>query len=92
MMAAARPSAVLAPGVFLDSVRQAAADLDVDLLGTFADLERLPEAGADLPPVKPDDVCYCNSPPAVPISNRRGCHSPSAARECTWVLRATHSK
>jgi len=58
MMAAARPSAVLAPGVFLDSVRQAAAGLDVELLGTFADLERLPEAGADLPPVKPDDVCY----------------------------------
>ena len=77
MMAAARPSAVLAPGVFLDSVRQAAADLDVDLLGTFADLERLPEAGADLPPVKPDDVCYLQfssgstrSPTGVAVTHR----------------------
>jgi len=77
MMAAARPSAVLAPGVFLDSVRQAAADLDVGLLGTFADLERLPEAGADLPPVKPDDVCYLQfssgstrSPTGVAVTHR----------------------
>src|SRR5260221_11747440 len=58
MMAAAQPRAVVAPGVFLESVRQAAVRLGVDLVGTVQDLEQMPEADADLPAVEPDDVCY----------------------------------
>ena len=58
MLASARPSAVLAPGVFLDSVRHATVGLGVDLVGAFADLDRMPEDGADLPAVNQDNVCY----------------------------------
>jgi fatty-acyl-CoA synthase len=77
MLAGARPRAVLAPTVFLDSVRQAAAGLEVGLVGTFEDLERMPENGADLPPVQPDDVCYLQfssgstrSPTGVSVTHR----------------------
>jgi fatty-acyl-CoA synthase len=77
MLASAGPSAVLAPAVFLDSVRQAAAGLEVALVGTFEDLEQIPESGADLPPVKPDDVCYLQfssgstrSPTGVSVTHR----------------------
>ena len=77
MMAAARPRAVLAPGVFLDSVRQAAAGLEVDLIGTVEELEKIPEAALDLPPVKQDDVCYLQyssgstrSPTGVAVTHR----------------------
>jgi fatty-acyl-CoA synthase len=55
MLASARPSAVLAPGVFLDMVRHAAAGVEVS---TFEDWERMPEDGADLPPVGHDALCY----------------------------------
>ncbi len=58
MLASARPSAVLAPGVFLDSVREASAGLGLELVGAFADLERMPEDGSDLPAVREDDLCY----------------------------------
>jgi fatty-acyl-CoA synthase len=58
MMAAGRPRAVLSPRVFLDSVRQAASGLEVELIGTFDDFQLMPEAGADLPLVKQEDVCY----------------------------------
>src|ERR1700761_2493617 len=58
MMAAAHPRAMIAPRIFLESVRQAALSLDVDLVGTVEDLEQMPEADADLPSVNPDDVCY----------------------------------
>jgi fatty-acyl-CoA synthase len=77
MLASARPSAVLAPGVFIDSVRHAAAGLGIGLVGTFEDLERMPEDGADLPPVKQDDVCYLQfssgstrSPTGVSVTHR----------------------
>jgi fatty-acyl-CoA synthase len=58
MMEAARPLAVIAPKVFLESARQAAAGLDVELVGTAEDLDQIPEAGADLPAAEADDVCY----------------------------------
>src|ERR1700761_9292485 len=51
MMTSARPRAVIAPKVFLETVRQAAVRLNVDLIGTVEDLEQLPEADADLPAV-----------------------------------------
>ena len=77
MMSAAQPRAVIAPGVFLESVRQAAVRLDVDLVGTIQDLEQLPEADADLPAVEPDDVCYLQfssgstrSPTGVSVTHR----------------------
>jgi fatty-acyl-CoA synthase len=77
MMAAAQPRAVVAPGVFLESVRQAALRLDVDLIGTVEDLELIPEADADLPAVEPDDVCYLQfssgstrSPTGVAVTHR----------------------
>jgi fatty-acyl-CoA synthase len=58
MMEAAQPVAVIAPGVFLDSARQAAARLGVELVGTVEDLNQMPEADADLPAAEPEDVCY----------------------------------
>jgi fatty-acyl-CoA synthase len=58
MMEAARPLAVIAPGVFLESARQAAARLEVELVGTVEDLNQMPEADADLPAAEPEDVCY----------------------------------
>jgi fatty-acyl-CoA synthase len=77
MLASARPSAVLAPGVFFDLVRHAAAGVEVDLVGTFGDLERMPEDGADLPPVRQDDLCYLQfssgstrSPTGVAVTHR----------------------
>jgi fatty-acyl-CoA synthase len=77
MMAAARPRAVLAPGVFLDSVREAAAGLEVALIGTVKELEQIPEAALDLPLVKEDDVCYLQyssgstrSPTGVAVTHR----------------------
>ena len=77
MLASARPSAVLAPGVFLDLVRHATAGVEVDLVGTFEDLERMPEDGADLPPVRQDDLCYLQfssgstrSPTGVAVTHR----------------------
>jgi len=77
MMAAARPRAVLAPGVFLDSVREAAAGLEVALIGTVKELEQIPEAAVDLPLVKEDDVCYLQyssgstrSPTGVAVTHR----------------------
>src|SRR6202012_5917375 len=77
MLASARPSAVLAPGVFLDSVRHATVGLGVDLVGAFADLDAMPEDGADLPAVSQDDVCYLQfssgstrSPTGVSVTHR----------------------
>jgi fatty-acyl-CoA synthase len=77
MMAAARPRAVLAPGVFLDSVREAAAGLEVALIGTVKELEQIPEAAVDLPVVNEDDVCYLQyssgstrSPTGVAVTHR----------------------
>ena len=77
MMAAARPRAMLAPRVFLESVRQAAVRLDIDLVGTVEDLEQMSEADADLPAVEPDDVCYLQfssgstrSPTGVAVTHR----------------------
>jgi fatty-acyl-CoA synthase len=77
MMAAAHPRAILAPRVFLESVRQAALSLGVDLVGTVEDLEQMPEADADLPAVNPDDVCYLQfssgstrSPTGVAVTHR----------------------
>lgn len=77
MLASARPSAVFAPGVFVDSVRHATAGLEVKLVGAFADLERMPEDGADLPAVEQDDVCYLQfssgstrSPTGVSVTHR----------------------
>jgi fatty-acyl-CoA synthase len=58
MMVAAQPLAVIAPGVFLESARQAAARLQVELVGTVEDLNQMPEADADLPAAEPEDVCY----------------------------------
>jgi fatty-acyl-CoA synthase len=77
MLASARPSAVLAPGVFLDLVRPAAAAVEVALVGTFQDFERMPEDGADLPRVRQDDLCYLQfssgstrSPTGVAVTHR----------------------
>ena len=58
MMEAAQPLAVIAPGVFLESARQAAARSKVQLVGTVEDLYQMPEADADLPAAEPEDVCY----------------------------------
>ena len=58
MMEAAQPLAVIAPGVFLESARQAAARSKVQLVGTVEDLNQMPEADADLPAAEPEDVCY----------------------------------
>jgi fatty-acyl-CoA synthase len=58
MMEAAQPLAVIAPGIFLESARQAAARLQVKLVGTIEDLNQMPEADADLPAAEPEDVCY----------------------------------
>ena len=57
MLASARPKAVLAPEVFLDLARQAAASAGADLVGAFAEWEGMPEDGQDLPPVRQDDLC-----------------------------------
>jgi fatty-acyl-CoA synthase len=77
MMVAAHPRAMVAPRVFLESVRQAAVRLDIDLVGTVEDLEQLPEADADLPAAEPDDVCYLQfssgstrSPTGVAVTHR----------------------
>jgi len=74
--AAARPSAVLAPGVFLDSVRQAAA-AGRRPARNIRRLERLPEAGADCHG-QTDDVLICNSP--------RRYRSPKAWRHSRAML------
>ena len=58
MMKAARPRALIAPRVFLESARQAATGLDVELVGTIEDLHQLPEADANLLGAEPEDVCY----------------------------------
>jgi fatty-acyl-CoA synthase len=58
MMESAQPLALIAPGVFLESARQAAARLQVELVGTVEDLNQMPEADADLPAAEPEDVCY----------------------------------
>jgi fatty-acyl-CoA synthase len=58
MMEAAQPLAVIAPRVFLESARQAAARSRVGLVGTVDDLNAMPEADADLPAAEPEDVCY----------------------------------
>jgi len=58
MMEAAQPVAVIAPGVFLEHAREAAARLGVGLVGTVDDLNQMPEADADLLAAGPDDVCY----------------------------------
>jgi fatty-acyl-CoA synthase len=58
MMEAAQPRAVIAPGVFLESARQAAARLHVELVATVENLNQMPEADADLPAAEPEDVCY----------------------------------
>ncbi len=58
MMEAAQPAAVIAPEVFLEYGRQAAARLRVGLVGTVEDLNRMPEADADLPVAEAEDVCY----------------------------------
>jgi len=58
MMEAARPMAVIAPGIFLEYARQAGARLDVGLVGTVDDLNQMPEADADLAAAEPEDVCY----------------------------------
>jgi fatty-acyl-CoA synthase len=58
MMEAARPLAVIAPGIFLEYARQAGARLEVGLVGTVDDLNQMPEADADLPAADPEDVCY----------------------------------
>jgi fatty-acyl-CoA synthase len=58
MIEAARPRAVIAPKVFLESARQAAARLDVELVGTIDDLNQMPEADADFPAAEPEGVCY----------------------------------
>ena len=77
MMAAAQPRAVVASAVFLESARQAAARLDVDLIGTIADWELTPEADADLPAAEPEAVCYLQfssgstrSPTGVAVTHR----------------------
>ena len=77
MLASARPSAAFAPDVFVDSVRQATAGFDVNVVGTFADLERIPEEGADLPTVRQEDLCYLQfssgstrSPTGVSVTHR----------------------
>jgi fatty-acyl-CoA synthase len=58
MMEAAQPLAVIAPGVFLEAARQAAARVEVQLVGTVEDLNQMPEADADLAAAEPEDVCY----------------------------------
>jgi fatty-acyl-CoA synthase len=58
MMEAAQPLAVIAPGIFLEYARQAAARSEVGLVGTVEDLNQMPEADADLPAAEPEDVCY----------------------------------
>ena len=58
MMEAAQPLAVIAPGVFLESARQAAARLKIELVGTVEDLNQMPEADADFPAAESEDVCY----------------------------------
>ena len=77
MMEAAQPLAVIAPGVFLESAREAAARLELELVGTVDDLGQMPEADADLPAVEPDDVCYLQfssgstrSPTGVAVTHR----------------------
>jgi fatty-acyl-CoA synthase len=77
MMEAAQPRAVIAPGVFLESARQAAARLHVELVGTVEDLSRIPEADADLPAAEPEEVCYLQfssgstrSPTGVAVTHR----------------------
>ena len=58
MMEAARPRALIAPEVFLESARQAAARLAIELVGTLEDLNQMPEADADLPGAESKGVCY----------------------------------
>jgi fatty-acyl-CoA synthase len=77
MLASAKPKAVLAPEVFLDLARQAAAGAEVDLVGAFGELEGTPEDDQDLPPVRQDDLCYLQfssgstrSPTGVAVTHR----------------------
>jgi len=77
MLASASPSAVLAPEAFLHLVGQAAAGVGADLVGTFGELERIPEDGADLPPIREDDLSYLQfssgstrSPTGVAVTHR----------------------
>src|SRR5262249_32126488 len=59
------------------SVRHATAGLGVELVGSFSDLDRMPEDGTDLPPVRQEDVCYLQfssgstrSPTGVSVTHR----------------------
>jgi fatty-acyl-CoA synthase len=77
MMKAARARALIAPEVFLESARQAAARLEIELVGTVEDLNQMPEADADLPAAEAEDVCYLQfssgstrAPTGVAITHR----------------------
>jgi len=72
---------VLAPES--SSTRSPAAAPGVGLLGTFETWSGS-RSGADLPPVKRTMVLPAILLRQYPISNRRGRHSPSDARKCTW--------
>jgi fatty-acyl-CoA synthase len=77
MLAGARVAAVLAPEPFLGMIRQAAEPFDLKALGTYAELEGLPEHGIDLPAIGPDQLSYLQfssgstrSPTGVAVTHR----------------------
>jgi len=77
MLAGARVAAVLGPESFLGMIRQAAEPFDLKALGTFAELEGLPEHGTDLPPIGADQLSYLQfssgstrSPAGVAVTHR----------------------
>lgn len=77
MLSGARAAGVLAPEAFLDMIRQAAAPLDLKVLGTLAELEALPESGQTLPSIGPDQLSYLQfssgstrAPTGVAITHR----------------------
>lgn len=77
MLASARPAAVLTPDPFLDMLRHAAEPFGLKAIGTFEQFDGIPESGADLPGVGPDDLSYLQfssgstrSPTGVAVTQR----------------------
>ncbi len=58
LLEGATAAAVLTPAAYLEMIRQAAAPLGLKMVGTFAQLDGLPQCGPELPHIAQDDLSY----------------------------------
>jgi fatty-acyl-CoA synthase len=77
LLAGATAAAVLTPTPYLEMIRQAAEPIGLKMIGTFAELDGLPEGGMDLPHIGQDDLSYVQfssgstrSPAGVAVNQR----------------------